>query len=132
MQCKWHHYKQKVQKLNLKTGHVTDIKYSIKSHNEAGLTKSDCRESLVLAYRVGALLALCQSPYIPKLFEVRFITVAATTSVVAIQNVYDCYELGVLRYYLSNQRLITESGWQSGLLHNELAAVYTVYLCLLS
>ena len=66
------------------------------------------------------------------LFEARFITVVATTSVVAIQNVYDCYELGVLRYYSSNQRLIMESGWQSGLLHNELAAVHAVYLCLLS
>ena len=54
-----------------------------------------------LAYRVGAVLVLCLSPYIPKLLEARFITVVATTSVVAIQNVYECYELGVWWYYSS-------------------------------
>ena len=83
-----------------------------------------------LHIRVGALLVLCLSPCIPKLLEARFITVVKYS---AIQNVYECYELGVLRYYSSYQRLITEAGWQSGLLHNELAgAVHRVYLCFLS
>ena len=57
-------------------------------------------ESIVfLAYQLGAVLVLRLSRYIPKLLEARFITVVATTNVVAKQNVYECYELGVLRYY---------------------------------
>ena len=119
------------QKLNIRTGHVTDVNIQLRVIMRLVWQNVIAEGGLVfLAYRVGAVLVLCLSSCIPKLLAARFITVVATTSVVALQNVYECYELVLLKQI--NQRLIMEAGWQPDLLHNELTgAVHRVYLCLL-